>query len=118
MKLLRCKNKYITTKQGNWVRRTKRTVVLAFPFRSSDSNSTYYHIYCKFFLIKHKPWFCHISNALDGLIENTSDVEHDLDENDPICKAWYIQKFNEFSEKVDILLFDMLNANVDRLRRI
>ena len=118
MAFLRFCKHFIITKQGYLIPRTKQTVVLAFPFRSSDSNSTYYHIYCKFFLIKHKPWFCHISNALDGLIENTSDVEHDLDDNDPICKAWYIQKFNEFSEKVDILLFDMLNANVDRLRRI
>ena len=55
---------------------------------------------------------------MDGLIENTSGVENDLDDNDPICKAWYIQKFNELSEKVDISLFYMLNVNVDRLRRI
>ena len=118
MTFLRFCKKYMTIKQGNLIPRTKRTVVLAFTFWSSDSDSIYYHIYCKFFIIKHKPWFGDISNAWDGSIENTYDAEHNLDENGPICKAWYIKKFNEFSEKVDISLLYMLNTDVDKLRRI
>ena len=118
MTFLRFCKKTTTKKQGGLILRTKQTVVLAFQFLSSDSDSRYYHIYCKFFIIKHKTWFGDVSNAWDGTIENKSDDEHDVDGNDPIYKVCYIQKFNEFSEKVDIEKFDMLNSDVHRLRCI
>ena len=98
---LRFCEKKMTTNQGDLILQTNITVVLAFPFRSIDSESRYYYIYCKFFQIKHKPWFGNVYNAWDGTIENTSDDQHDLYDNYPICKAWYIQKVNEFSEEVD-----------------
>ena len=62
--------------------------------------------------------FFKIKHSCDGPIENTSDDEYGLDNNDKIGKSWYITRFNELSEKFDKLKFVMLNADVYRFYHI
>ena len=42
------------SKYGELIVRNKRTVILMFPNISSDPTSISYHLFCKYFLIKHR----------------------------------------------------------------
>ena len=48
--------------------RNNKTVVLTFPTTSNSRMSCYYDQYCKYFLVKHKPWHGSIENDWGGPI--------------------------------------------------
>ena len=45
------------SKDGELIVKNKLTVILMFPNISSDPTSRSYHLVCKYFLIKHRPWY-------------------------------------------------------------
>ena len=60
-----------------------------------------------------------MANAWDGpIVNNTNDPEDVADDNHYIWKAWYIFKFNQFKESIDISQFNMFNSDVSRLKII
>ena len=107
--------------KGDDVRlRSKRTVIITFPNQSSDPMSRFFHLYCKFFLIKHKPWKDSVVQAWNGPIVDEDNELIDDDDNNPIAKQWYIARFNEFCDlpQVNVSELEMFNSDVARLRRI
>ena len=107
-------------KKGELVKRTKRTVVITFPSLSSDSMSQFYHRYCKFFLIKHKPWNGNVNQAWGGPIIDPNEGDEDciLDDNNIIAKQRYISQFRDFQQNIDTRVLEVVNADVNRLRRV
>ena len=104
-------------KQNELQQRNRRTVVITFPQRSKSETSPKYHLYCKNFLIKHKPWRDSIHNVWGGRItdpdsENPNEL---LEDGHEIAKDRYIQQFQEFSRTVNISLLEMFNSDVYRL---
>ena len=106
-------------KKGNLTHRTKRTVVLTYPTRSSEPASVWYYQYCKYFLVKHKPWHGQVEDAWGGPISDPDNEAFDpTDDTNPIRQQWYIQKFQEFTSIVDPSSLEMFSADAARLRRI
>jgi len=103
---------------GKLIIRSKRTVVLAFPSRSSNPTSKFYYQYCKYFLVKHKVWSGHVSNAWSAPIYDDDGQIELTDDNHSVVQKWYITKFNEFRAVNDISKLEMINADVNGLRRI
>ncbi|XP_066921730.1 uncharacterized protein [Clytia hemisphaerica] len=63
-------------------KRKKPVIVRAFPTPSFDPKGPNFYVFCKYQLLKYKPWRTRISDAWDGLSENDTDM--------------FCQKWNEF----------------------
>ena len=64
---------FSVSKDGELIVRNKQTVILMFKNLSSDPTSRSCHMFWKYILIKHRPWYWQLANAWDGPIVNTSD---------------------------------------------
>jgi hypothetical protein len=73
-------------RKGNLSTWTKRTVVMTYPARTSEPSSVNYNRYCKYFLVKHKPWRGEVQDAWEGQITAADeDNIHLTDHTNPIC---------------------------------
>ena len=105
-------------RKGKILERTKRTVVVEFTSWSSDTNSRYYHLYCKYTLIKQKPWHWQICNAWGRpIVDPPAGQTTDYKELD-IVKTTYKTQFDKFKKTVDIRSLEMFNADAERLKII
>ena len=76
---------FSVSKDGELIVRNKRTVILMFLNISSDPTSISYHLFCKYFLIKHRPWYWYVANAWYGpTVNTTNDPEAVADDNHDI----------------------------------
>lgn len=112
--------KKFEVKQNELQQRNRRIVVITFPQRSSSTTSPKYHLYCKNFLIKHKPWRDSIHNVWGGRITdpNSENPSETLEDGHDIAKEYYIQQFQDFSSTIDISSLEMFHSDVDRLHRV
>ena len=69
----------------------------------------YYHVYCKYFLIKHKPWHGNVNNAWGGPIPdpNTNEDEDEElllleDDNNSIVNRCYVDPFFSLPKTTEI----------------
>ncbi|HEY0652265.1 MAG TPA: AAA family ATPase, partial [Chryseosolibacter sp.] len=109
---------------GALVRLQLNPIISWYPDISSDPTSPKYFLYCKYFLMKHKPWKGSPSDAWDLPIMHgplhDGVQNHDVisDDNDPSVRERYVSAFTRFSSEVDVSRLEMYNADVERLRRI
>ena len=117
MSLMNFVKKYEEPK-GEIIEKTKRTVIVAFPYRISDPSSQYYHSYCNQILIKQKMWCGQVFNAWGGPVVDPATGQTTDDKEIDIFKTAYKTQFDEFKITVDIGSLDMFNADAGRLQRI
>ena len=94
---------------GQLQRLAKPAVLLFSPEYSSNPTGARYHLYCKYFLLKHRPWVGKADNAWGG---------QGLPDSDPAVIQHYVQQFMTFTADATASSFEMFSGDADRLRRI
>ena len=64
-----------------------------------DQMSQQYHLYCKYFLLKHKPWHGNVNNDWVGPVTDPEKYEYALyleDDNNSLVNGWYVDQFHAF----------------------
>ena len=109
-------------KKGELTERRGRAVILTYPAKSGDRMSRYYHLYCKYFLIKHKPWHGNVNNAWGGPIldpepndNENEDGSYLEDDENSFVKIRYVDQFRLFQQTTDTAALEVVNGDVDRL---
>ena len=86
-------------KKGKLALREKRTAVITYPKKLGDQMSQQYHLYCKYFLLKHKPWHGNVNNDWVGPVTDPEKYEYALyleDDNNSLVNGWYVDQFHAF----------------------
>ena len=112
-------------KNGKFTVRDNRTAVLTYSDKYGYIMSQYYHLYYKYFLIKHKPWHGNYNDAWGVPI---TDPDHDEyedeeallleDDNNSIVKRFYVNQFCSFQQTTDNITLEIVNIDAYRLQRI
>ena len=117
MSLMQFLKKFTVKKNGclSSHAQSRRVVIIPYPNYSSEPGSTRFPDYCKYFLIKHRPWWNDISNAWGGDIRRNDLDDHEYNTR---IRSKYVAQFEQFKATIDITELEMYNADVERLRRI
>ena len=83
--------------------------------------SRQYHIYCEYFLLKHKPCHGNVNNYWGGPITDhyeDEDAPYLEDDNKSLVKNWYVDQFHAFQQTTYITSLEIVHADVEWLRII
>ena len=88
--------------------------MIAFPNSTIDPVSKYYHLSCKYFIIKHKPWVDNVNNAWGGkIVDPTSDTyQMELEDDNIIDKQSYKYQSDNFIATNDIKILEVVHSDV------
>ena len=85
--------------------------VIAYPRWGNSRASHFYHLYCKYFPVNHKPRKDSVHNTWgEPIIDpEANDTDYIIDDDIKISRERYFQKFECFCQYFDILRLEIFN---------
>ena len=80
-----------------------------------------YHLSCKYFLLKQKPWHGNINNSWGGSIpypDKDEDVLYLEYDNKYLVKCRYVDQYSALQQIIDITALEIVHSDVDQIIRI
>ena len=83
--------------------------------------SKQYHLYCKYFLLNHKPWHENVHNSWSDTIsdpEKHKDTSYLEDDNKLLVKRRYVDQICDFQQTIYIMGLEIVHLDVYQLHII